>query len=427
MEIIKIVIINHTFQIDYFCKRWRMLAQNHKDLDVTLLAPKEYTWGDDKRLTYGTVNQIHGSEEDSENFHIRLIKLQKHKFTSWTSPDLCSVLLNIKPHIIYHIGHHQQESLMQVIDIRNKYLKNSKLIMFSMRGPTVMNVNKEGISLTRYLLRKILFEYNQHKTRKALKNCNAIFCHYPDARDCFIKEGYKGPIYMQTQVGVDTDKFKPDNEARKRIRDKYGLGDSFVFGSATRFTPDKGLSDVISALPESGNWKYLMMGSGLPEENTDIEVQIKKRGLQDRIILTGFIDWHDMSDYWNALDCAVHVPLTTRTWVETFSLSVVQAMATGLPIIGDDSGSVPYEIGPDGIIIKEGDVEALRSKMIWVMHNRDEAKKIGMLMKNRAESSFSINHLTDIFYDTLIDIQNNRHDPLKEDMTEYKVAYANKK
>lgn len=421
MQQIRIAIINHTFQVDYFCKRWRMLAQQHPDLDVTLLAPVSFAWGDDKRLTYGNVETKQGIEVDEGNFHIRLIHMQKHKYRTWTSPDMCDVLRRLSPDVIYHVGHHQQESLMQVINIRNRYLKQAKLLMFSMRGPTVMKVERKGVSFKRYMLRRAQFLYNQRKTRKALKNSDAIFCHYPDGRDCFRQEGYRGPIYMQTQVGVDTEKFRPDPEARARIREQYGLGDAYVFGSATRFTPDKGLADVIRALPEHGNWKYLMMGSGLPEENEAIRTQIHERGLEDRIILPGFIDWHDMPDYWNALDCAVHVPLTTRTWVETFSLSVVQAMATGLPIIGDDSGSVPYEIGPDGVIIKEGDVDSLRENMIWMMEHPQDAQKLGLAMKARSERCFSIQHLTEIFYDTLIDIVNNRHDPAKEDMATYKV------
>lgn len=419
---LKIVIINHTFQKDYFCKRWKMLAEMSDDIDVTLLAPKSFAWGDNKRLTYGNIDVVDGSEEDNGNFHIRCITMETHKYRTWTSPDMCDVIRSINPDIIYHIGHHQQESLMQVIRIRNKYLPKAKLLTFSMRGPTVMKVERNGVSLPRYILRKLQFEYNMTKTRKALKYSDAIFCHYPDGRDCFIQEGYKGPIYMQTQVGVDTDKFKYDEDARKKIREKYQLGNSFVFGSATRFTPDKGLSDVIAALPQEGDWKYLMMGSGLPEENALIEKQIKERGLEDRIILTGFIDWHDMSDYWNALDCAVHVPRTTRTWVETFSLSVVQAMATGLPVIANDSGSVPYEIGTEGIIVKEGDVDAIREKMIWVMEHRDEAKQIGERMKARAQKCFSIRHLTDCFYDTMLDIAEGKHDPAKEDMATYKVT-----
>ena len=85
-----------------------------------------------------------------------------------------------------------------------------------------------------------------------------------------------------------------------------------------------------------------------------IKAEIKENGLQDKIILTGFIEtWQDMAKYWNALDCAVHMPLTTPMWEETFSLALVQAMITGLPVIASSSGSVPYQVGDEGIIIKE--------------------------------------------------------------------------
>ena len=42
-------------------------------------------------------------------------------------------------------------------------------------------------------------------------------------------------------------------------------------------------------------------------------------------------------------------------------------------------------------------------------------------MKQRAESCFSIRHLTECFYDTIIDIARGIHDPAKEDMATYKV------
>ena len=42
---LKIIIINHTFQKPEFCKRWEVLANNHKDLDITLLAPHKMGMG----------------------------------------------------------------------------------------------------------------------------------------------------------------------------------------------------------------------------------------------------------------------------------------------------------------------------------------------------------------------------------------------
>ena len=143
---------------------------------------------------------------------------------------------------------------------------------------------------------------------------------------------------MQTQVGVNEEWFHEDNEARKEVREKYNLGDAFVFGSASRFTPDKGIDDILNALPKEGNWKYLMMGKGSEEDNKRLSDLIEKNGLSEKVIMTGFVDWYDMAKYWNAVDCAIHVPRTTSHWVETFSLAAVQPQITKKPVIGNTSG-----------------------------------------------------------------------------------------
>ena len=188
---------------------------------------------------------------------------------------------------------------------------------------------------------------------------------------------------MQTQVGVDTDIFHPNENTRRKIREKYNIGDAYLFGSASRFDRAKGLIEIINALPEQGNWKYLMMGWGREDEVALVKKEIVKRGLQDKIILTGFINnWVDMAEHWNALDCAVHTPLTTMLWEETFSLALVQAMATALPVIGSSSGSVPYQIGGDGIIVPEGDIEKMREQMIYCMQNPEKAKEIVEMLKD---------------------------------------------
>lgn len=36
----KVAIINHSFQVGYFCRRWELFALQHPDVDVYLLAPK---------------------------------------------------------------------------------------------------------------------------------------------------------------------------------------------------------------------------------------------------------------------------------------------------------------------------------------------------------------------------------------------------
>lgn len=403
----KIVMINHTFQQEQFCKRWKILAETHKDWDVTLLAPSEWTWGSGKAVTFGKVEKKKGYEYESENFRIKQIQITNHRARSWTSDDMIKQIDYMQPDCVYHIGSHTQESLMQILNYKKRNNPNLKVFAFSMRGPqqdidNIPNLMRNDKNVIKKCLRIFQYFYEKSKVKKLNSVCDAVFCHYPDAMECFKKEGFDKPIYMQTQVGVDTEIFYPDLYKRAAIREKYGISDDeYVFGSAVRFNPSKGVPKVLQALPQDGKWKYLLMGSGLPEEIEAIKKLVKERNIEDKVILTGFIDWNSMAEHWNAVDCAIHYTQTTPTWIETFSLSLVQAMATGLPVIGSTSGSVPYQIGPDGIIVDENDTHELANRINWVLNNQAEAKAIGERLYNRTINSFSTSHLNNLFYRTV--------------------------
>lgn len=419
---LKLMVISHTFQKEDYYHRWELLSQMHDDIDVTLLAPAQWNWGVEKNLTFGNAQQIQGKLIEKERFRIHLIQTSNQQLGDWTSKDMEKEILDIKPDIVYLLSVHTQLALCQLLHLRKKHhLKHMKVICFSMRG-TKFSFKYRG---NRGSLKKNIralggVMYGRAKLWYFNHNCDAVFCHYPVAASEFRREGFKKPIYMQTQVGYDPDLFHPDMEARRRIREKYNIGDAFLFGSASRFNYSKGLSEIIQALPQEGNWKYLMMGWGRDDEVEKIKKEIAERGFTDRIILTGFINnLKDMAEHWNALDCAVHAPLTVPEWEETFSLALVQAMGTGLPVIGSDSGSVPYQIGPDGIIVAEGNIEEMRENMILLMNNPRECKKYGRRMYERAISSFNIYHLDELFYLTIKDILQDVHDPKKEDMAGY--------
>lgn len=417
----KIILINHSFQINYFSRRWKLFSESHPNFDVYLLAPSQYEWYHEKKYNYGSSKIFEGKEKEEDNFHIKLFRIKQNHHRGWTSPDFERLFNEIKPDIVYHIGTHNQESLYQVTKLLVTKFPHVKRIAFSMRGPAI-SLKKPQLSLSSpfSIIRRIMYYRHKYILNYINNHIDAFFCHYPDAINCFRNEGFSGPIYMQTQVGVNTEWFHQDNQARKQIREKYNLGDSLVFGSASRFTSDKGLDDILNALPKEGNWKYLIMGTGTNEDINRLKSIIEKRGLGDKVIMPGFVDWYDITKYWNAVDCAIHVPRTTPWWEETFSLSVVQAMITQKPIIGNTSGSVPYQIGPNAICVKEGDINELNIKIKWVIDNQNLLPEIGQKMYERA-LQFSVQHLNDMFYDTLVeDIIPGKYDIKKIDMTTYK-------
>lgn len=416
---LKIALISHTFQIKYYARRWQLFAQEHPDVDVTLITPSVVKWYPKKDYSYGNSKTTTGKEVDEGNFHVRLVKpIFKRSFLSW---NIKSVLKDIKPDVFYHVGFHTQISLVQIGMIMRHYFPKSKLILHSMRGPNFdLKVDKSPCPVKEWIMRRVMYVYYSAIWRYVKKHYKAVFCHYPDAVECFRKEGYEGPIYMQTQVGVNSEWFHPDEAARKEIRNKYNLGDAFVFGSASRFSEEKGVDDILEALPKEGNWKYLMMGAGSEKEEQRLKDKIREKGIEDKVIMTGFVDWYEITKYWNAIDCAIHVPRTTAHWVETFSLSAIQPQATKKPVIGNTSGSVPYQIGFENMIVPESDIDALREKISWVLANQDDAQRIGEEMYKRTLNSFSVNHLNEMFYDTLVeDVLQGTFDPAKVDMTKY--------
>lgn len=422
---IKILIINHSFQVNYFSRRWELFADENKDIDVTLLAPTEHSWYSDKKFTYGGSGYtLHGKMIDKDNFHIKLFRPIQHRFGGYTSKDFKNIIQTLCPDVVYVIGGHNTNILKQILKIRDNRMPHMKVIGFSMRGPALtLRIKKDKCSPLKWIARRVIYIVTKIKQDYIYSHIDAFFCHYPDAVNCFRKEGYMGPIYMQTQVGVNEEWFHEDLEARKEIRKKYNISDStYVFGSASRFSWDKGVDIILKALPSDGDWKYLMMGSGSEEEFERLRKIIRERHLEDKVIETGFIDWYEIAKYWNAVDCSIHVPITTDTWEETFSLSAIQPQITKKPVIGSSSGSVPYQIGFKEMVIPENDVDALSKKIQWVLNNKEEVILIGQKMYIRTHNSFEIRHLNNLFYRTIVeDIIPGKYDTNKIDMAKYKL------
>ena len=409
----KLLIISQVFWQKHTWNRWELLTDLYPDIDITLLAPKIWTDLDGKNYTFGNAIIGRGEAYEKERFRVRLIDMRKIYYFDWLSFNIFNEIRKCQPDLVYYIGHEMQDPLIETIFASKLFAPNAKIAAFSMRGRSYK------INYGKSWKQAIIKNHNKLKWNIIKKYCDALFCHYPDARRTFREDSYTRPIYIQTQIGVNSSVFIRNEIARRSIRDKYKLGDNFVFGSATRFTADKGVFEVIKALPSRGNWRYLMLGAGNKDEEDAIRSEIVKLGLHDKVITPGFINPTEMPDYLSAMDCAIHVPRTTPQWVETFSLALVQAMSSGLPVIGNTSGSVPYQLGKEGIIVPEGDIDELRAKMIHLIDNPDEARSIGLKMRERVIRCFDITHLAHCFHSTMIDIIAGSYNPNKVDMAEF--------
>lgn len=384
----RLCVISHALISEPAQARWKLLAGKYP-VEVDLLVPDEFVlngW-------WGFRQSWKPAELHHERLHILPLPV-KYLHGNWyfSFPRLIRYLTSCKPDVIYVIGNEIPLVLHQVIFLKNFLFRKTKVIFFTMNALGVPQ-HKRHLRL-RWLLSRV--------------GSDAALCHYPGCLASLRRAGFKKPVFMQTQIGVDEEIFKPDANKRREIRKALGFEGAYVFGTIARFTEEKGIVDTIEVLPLSGaDWKFLLVGEG--NLRGTIERIIKAKGLEERIVLTGYVEPRDVATYIRAMDCLVHVPYGISTWIETFSLAVAQAMAMAVPVIGSRCGCIPWQVQDGGLIIPERDKSALRQAMIRLASTPGLAEELGNKAFQRATSEFCTRSLTDHFFSILKQVESGRY------------------
>jgi glycosyltransferase involved in cell wall biosynthesis len=183
-------------------------------------------------------------------------------------------------------------------------------------------------------------------------------------------KGYQGRFAVIPQFGVDPSIFSPAPR-------KAGRG--FIVGYVGRLVPEKGVDLLLEALDGlEGMWRAYILGSG-PARGA-LDAQARQLGLADRVSFDSQIPSTQMPAYYRQLDALV-VPSRTRTnWKEQFGRVLIEAMSSGVPVIGSDSGEIPHVIGDAGLIFPEERADVLRahlSSLLQDLHLRAELARRG--------------------------------------------------
>jgi glycosyltransferase involved in cell wall biosynthesis len=148
---------------------------------------------------------------------------------------------------------------------------------------------------------------------------------------------------------VDTDYFTHPPVSRKI--------NPFRFLTVARLTPKKGVDLLIRAFARSFSQEqdvFLDIG-GDGEQRPKLEALVKDLCIQDRVNFLGKLSLEQVREsMWRANAFAL------PSYVETFGVVLIEAMATGLPVIATSCGGPDEIVKPDiGWLIKPGDVEEL--------------------------------------------------------------------
>ena len=180
---------------------------------------------------------------------------------------------------------------------------------------------------------------------------------------------------------------EPHNETTlKRWRDELAIPqDARLVGSLTRFAPEKGTRYLIQAWPELLRREpraiLLLFGDG--DEGPDLQRLAADLGVAGQVHFLGFQP--DAPRYLGALDCFVLASIS-----EGLSFAVVEALASGLPIVVTAIGGMAELLsdGEDGLLVPAGDPGALADGLSRVLASDELANRLrdGALRTSRRVS-----------------------------------------
>lgn len=184
--------------------------------------------------------------------------------------------------------------------------------------------------------------------------------------------------------GIDPDKFEPNSDVRRQVRDELGIDDDIALGIVTRRMVEKNgvlyLARACSLLRDE-RIHFLFIGDG--ESRSAVEAELAQN-FSGRYQMAGALRHDEIIRYYQAADFSVLPSL-----MEATSISGLEAMAAALPLVGTNVGGIPDLIdnGLTGFLCNPADPEDLASKIQQLL--ACDYRSMGQAGRHKVAHSFS--------------------------------------
>jgi glycosyltransferase involved in cell wall biosynthesis len=205
------------------------------------------------------------------------------------------------------------------------------------------------------------------------------------SKKALIRKGVSSKKITVIHNGVADKAFEP--HPFSKIKQDLHVPDSCILvGSVCRLDAAKGLPNLIQAaelaLKQRDNLRFVILGEGL--ERPDLERLIRERGLEKYVLLPGYRP--DIERCLPSLDI-----FTLSSNLENFSISILEAMRAGLPIVATNVGGNPEAIrnGIDGILVPPSNPEALSNEILALAGDKALRNRLGQSARQRFLQEFT--------------------------------------
>lgn len=223
----------------------------------------------------------------------------------------------------------------------------------------------------------------RQKMARQLGTVDYVIAPSHDRAQATQQAGFTGPLIELTN-GVDLDRFSPGKSV---YRENLRLPDSaFVVLFSGRLHPIKGIKYLAEALEQLNLPELHLLVAGSGTEKDILESAFHRMNRADQLHFLGSVPNAEIPNVYRAANLLVLPSIEEAT-----SISGLEAMACGLPILGSDVGGIPTIVddGLTGKLVPKGDSGSLAEELQELVKHPDNCQRMGCEGRRKAEKEFS--------------------------------------
>lgn len=202
-------------------------------------------------------------------------------------------------------------------------------------------------------------------------------------------------------MGIDVDP-PVDAAAVERIRREYRVGAGPLLALVGRVVAEKGVFDLLDAVDrlraDRPDVRAVVLGEG--QDRATAEARSAELGLEGHVTFVGWVEPPEVPAWFAAADI-VTTPSRTAPdgWAEAQGLSIVEAMASGTPVVAADNGGIGDAVEHEhtGLLVTEARPDELAAAVRRLHDDPDLAARLAAAGRERAVTVFSADASADAF------------------------------
>ncbi len=232
----------------------------------------------------------------------------------------------------------------------------------------------------------IFFDPTHWAMREKVKFSRFIACisHYCRSQMMLFSDQADWDRFQIVRCGVDPRQFR-HIEVRPKARKLLYVG---------RLAAEKGLPVLFESLKllgqQGGDYELTLVGDGIERES--LEGMTRRLGIEDRVIFAGFAGQEQVRNYLMQSDIFV-----LPSFAEGVPVSLMEAMACGVPVIATHVGGVAelIEPGATGLLVPASDPVALRDAIASYLNDHGLREKVSRRGREKVLSDFNLDNEVD--------------------------------